>query len=86
MFVNKRTVLNQNCVSVHVRWIEKSGNQILFNWLIESDSPPWSFPGASKKILQTKPRRVTRCLIEILEGVHEAMVTDEINVLTTRGK
>ena len=28
MFVNKRTVLNENCVRVHVRWTEKSGNQI----------------------------------------------------------
>ena len=50
MFVNKRTwtVLNENCVRVHVRWTEKSGNQIRFDWLIESDAPPRSFPGVSK--------------------------------------
>ena len=28
MFVNKRTILNENCVRVHVRWTKKSGNKV----------------------------------------------------------
>ena len=48
MLVNKRTVLSETYVSVHVRWTEKSGNQICFDWLIESDAPPRSFPAVSK--------------------------------------
>ena len=50
MLVNKKTILNENRSRVQVRWIEKSGNQIWFDWLIESDASPWSFPGVSKYI------------------------------------
>ena len=46
--VNKKTVLNENLVRVHVRWTEKSGNQIGFNWPIEYDASPRSFLGVSK--------------------------------------
>ena len=28
MFVNKRTILTENCVRVHVRWTKKSGNKV----------------------------------------------------------
>ena len=49
MPVNKKTVLNENRVCIHARWTEKRGNQIRFDWLIESDASSWSFPGASKK-------------------------------------
>ena len=48
MLVNKKTVLNENRVCVHVRWTEKCGNRISFDWLIESDVSPRSFPGVSK--------------------------------------
>ena len=48
MLVNKKIVLNETYVNVHVRWTEKSGNQIWFDWLIESDASPRSFPGVSK--------------------------------------
>ena len=30
MFVNQRTILNKNCVRVHVRWTEKSGNKVQY--------------------------------------------------------
>ena len=40
MLVNKKTVLNENRVRVHVRWTKKSGNQIWFDWLIEFDASP----------------------------------------------
>ena len=36
MLVNKKTVLNENRVYVHVWWTEKSGKQIWFNWLSEA--------------------------------------------------
>ena len=51
MIVNKRTVLNETYVHIHVQWTEKSGNQISFDWLIESDKSPWSFLGVSKFVI-----------------------------------
>ena len=38
MFVNKRTVLNENCVRVHVRWTKKSGNKVNSNRMPKSGS------------------------------------------------
>ena len=56
MFVNERTwtVLNESCVRVHVRGTQKSGNQIWFDWVVESEAPPRSFPGVSKTNLDFK--------------------------------
>ena len=39
---------HQLLVKLHVRWTEKSGNKIWFDWLIEYDAWPRSFSGVSK--------------------------------------
>ena len=54
MLVNKKTVLNENRACVHVRWTEKSSNQIWFDWLIEFDASPQSFLEVSKKVCLSK--------------------------------
>ena len=51
MLVNKRTVLNETNVCFHVRWTEKSGNQIGFDWLTGSDESPQSFLGGQQDVL-----------------------------------
>ena len=52
MLVSKKTVSNENPVCVHVRWTEKSGNQIWFDWLIESDSSPRSFQEVEVQVVE----------------------------------
>ena len=60
MLVNKKTVLNESRVRVHIRWTEQSGNQICFDWLIEFDASPRSFPEVSKEVcLFTGPNNKT---------------------------
>ena len=52
MLLNKKTVLNENRVRVHVRWTEKSGNQIWLDWLIESDGHSRGSANKIKELLQ----------------------------------
>ena len=49
MLLNKKTVLNENRVYVHVPLTEISGNQISTDSLIESVASPQSFLGVSKQ-------------------------------------
>ena len=49
MLLNKKTVLNENRVYVHVPLTEISGNQISTDLLIESVASPRSFLGVSKQ-------------------------------------
>ena len=34
MFVNKRTILSEICIRVHVRWTKKSGNKAMANFIL----------------------------------------------------
>ena len=56
MLVNKKTVLNENRACVHVRWTEKSGNQIWLDWLIEFDASPQLLLKVSKEVCLFKGR------------------------------
>ena len=49
MLLNKKTVLNENRVCVHVPSTEISGNQISTDLVIESVASPRSFLGVSKQ-------------------------------------
>ena len=55
MLVNKKTVLNENRACIHVRWTEKSSNQIWFNCLTEFDASPRSCLEVSKEVSLFNP-------------------------------
>ena len=69
MLVNKKTVLNENYVRVHVRWIVKRGPKFDSIGLIESNLSPWSIPRVSKKISDEFGSHTIKGAVKLIQWV-----------------